>query len=167
MIDRHRVFIAINLPEYVKSKLNSFQFKWPELPCRWTKKENFHITLEFLGYLKNEEIIRVCQKIKKMAANKNPFTVRLNKICYGPFNKKPERMVWAIGERIEEFNLDPHVTLGRLKMWEFRKIEDEEKPEINEDIDLSFDVNSIELMESKLKKGGAQYMVLASFMFNK
>jgi 2'-5' RNA ligase len=52
---RHRVFIAINLPENVKNKLSSYQEKWPELPIRWTKKENlreftYHFNLSWLSF---------------------------------------------------------------------------------------------------------------------
>ncbi len=55
---RPRVFIAINLPEDIKNELISFQKKWPNLPCRWTKKENLHITLLFLGHLNEEELLK-------------------------------------------------------------------------------------------------------------
>jgi len=157
-----RTFIAINLPEDIKKELSSFQAKWPELPCRWTKKENLHITLEFLGYLTNEELIELCQKTKEMASGKKAFSIHLNKICYGPPRKSPPRMVWVMGEQIKEFNFTPHITLGRIRTWEFRQIEPEERPEINEDIDLSFEVNSIEVMESQLKRGGPNYAVLES-----
>jgi RNA 2',3'-cyclic 3'-phosphodiesterase len=158
----HRVFIAINLPERIKNKLAEYQSKWPELPCRWTKKENLHITLEFLGYLTDEELMEVCQKTDKMASEKKSFVVCLNKICYGPGDKKPIKMVWATGERIKELSINPHITLGRLRTWQFRQMEPEQRPEINEDIDLSFEVNSIEIMESRLKRGGPEYTILQS-----
>jgi 2'-5' RNA ligase len=189
---RRRVFIAINLPEKIKSKLTEYQLKWPELPCRWTKRENLHITLKFLGYLTDEELIEFCQKIKEIASKKKVFSVKLNKICYGPL-KKPfrsmnlsdsfrrsssfstknwtPRMIWAIGERIKEgdessarvFNFIPHITLGRIKTWQFRQIEPEERSKIDEEIDLNFEVSSIEIMESKLKRGGSEYTILESF----
>lgn len=159
---RRRVFVAINLPESVKKELSSFQFKWPELPCRWVKKENLHITLEFLGYLTDEELVELCQKTREIAAKKKPLTIHLNKISYGPIDKKPQRMVWAIGDKIKEFGITPHITLGRLRMWEFRKMEPEERPEINEGIDIKFEVSSIEVMESRLKRGGPDYSILES-----
>ena len=56
----------------------------------------------------------------------------------------------------------PHITLGRLKQWEFRAIEPEERPEVNEEIDLSFEVSFIDIMESRLKRGGAEYAILES-----
>ena len=178
---RRRVFIAIKLPEGVKKKLGSFQLKWPELPCRWTKKDNLHITLEFLGYLIDEEVVELCQRTRQIASEKPPFTVKLTKICYGPTDKKPirslsaqrsshrsprpssgvaPRMLWAIGDKIKEFNIIPHITLGRLKMLQFRQMEPEERPEISENIDLSFEVNSIEVMESRLKRNGPDYTIL-------
>lgn len=163
---RHRIFVAINLPEDIKQKLFDYQLKWPELPCRWTKKENLHITLEFLGYLTDEELIELCQRIKEIASTKKAFSVHLNKICYGPPKKIPPRMVWVAGEKIKEFNLTPHITLGRIKTWDFRRLEPEERPEINEDIDLNFEVNSIEIMKSRLKREGPEYTILESFPFS-
>jgi len=157
----HRIFIAINLPEKVKEKLADFQNKWLELPCRWTRKDNLHITLEFLGYLTDEELIELCQKTKEIASKKDSFSVHLNKICYGPPNKPP-KMVWAVGEKIQELNIVPHITLGRIKTWEFNRLEPEERPEINTEISLSFEVNSIEVMESELKRGGPSYTLLES-----
>ena len=54
-----KTFIAINLPEDIKEKLAEYQESWSELPIRWTKKENLHITLEFLGYLTEQKLIEV------------------------------------------------------------------------------------------------------------
>ena len=159
---RHRIFIAINLPEDIKKELSSFENKWPELPVRWTKKDNLHITLEFLGYLSDEEVSKTCQETKELAAKHKPFTVTLNRICYGPPDKIPPYMVWAMGEKIRELDLSPHITLGRIKTWEWRRLEPEERPEIEEEINLSFEVNSIEVMESQLKRGGSSYSILES-----
>jgi len=99
----------------------------------------------------------------------------------------PPRMVWAEGEKSMELGklqkdleislfsssikslkepesrpYTPHITLGRIRQWEFRQIEPEERPEVNEDISLNFEVNSIEVMESELKRGGAEYTILES-----
>ena len=72
------------------------------------------------------------------------------------------RMVWVTGEKIKEFNIAPHITLGRIKTWEFRRLELEERPQIAEDIDLTFEVASIEVMESDLKREGPEYVILES-----
>lgn len=183
---RHRVFIAINLPEDIKKKLASYKEKWPDLPCRWIKKDNLHITLLFLGYVSDEEVLEVCKIVKEVVSKHASFNIVLAKIVYGPL-KKP-RMVWIEGEKNKELgilqsdleknfasysvknekgrNYSPHITLGRLRQWEFNKIEQEERPEINEEINLTFFVESIEIMESQLKKGGAEYAILESVPFS-
>lgn len=181
----HRVFIAINLPEDVKKQLSLFQLKLPDLPCRWTKKENLHITLVFLGYVKDEELPEILEVVRTVASKNSPFLINLKKICYGPTDKKPPRMVWAEGEKSRELAIlqtdlenalqgevsnfkgearafAPHITLGRLKLWEFRTLESEERPEISEEISLTFEVSSIEIMESKLKPQGPDYFILES-----
>lgn len=176
---RHRVFVAINLPENIKKKLAEYQTKWPEIPVRWTKPNNIHITLVFLGYLSDEELEEICKITKEIVSKHTPFDINLTRICYGPTDKKPPRMIWATGEKSEEFtalknDLDkllsvsegrqfvPHITLGRIRQWEWRRIEPEDSPEIEENINLNFLVESVEIMESVLKRGGAEYNIIES-----
>jgi 2'-5' RNA ligase len=93
-------------------------------------------------------------------------------------------MVWADGEKSEELadlkedlqdgllekiafrpegtGFIIHITLARILEMEFRKFELDERPEINEEIDLPFTVELIEVMESELKRGGPVYTILES-----
>jgi len=160
---RRRIFIAINLPELVRKELASLQAKWPELPCRWTKPENLHITLEFLGHITDQDIPEVFQRAKELAGKNKPFELRFDNVCYGPPGKMPPRMIWVTGPKIVQLNISPHITLARIRTWEWRKIEPEERPDIAENLDLSFEVASFEVMESRLKKGGPEYTILESF----
>ncbi|MCD6114873.1 RNA 2',3'-cyclic phosphodiesterase [bacterium] len=182
----HRIFLAINLPSEIKKRLLNYQKNWQNLPCRWTKPENLHITLLFLGNLDDNQLSETIKISQEVAKRHNPFLIELKKICYGPPNKKPPRMVWVEGKLNQElaelqkdledsiFQLDsykykagkqkearpyrPHITLARIKQWEFRRLED--RPEISEDINLSFEVESFEIMESFLKRSGAEYEIL-------
>lgn len=187
MQKRHRIFIAINLPGDIRKKLASYQKKWQEFPAKWVSPDNIHITLEFLGYLTDQELGDVCIAAKEVVKNYKSFSINLNKICYGPLPlnpKKSPKMIWAIGEDVKELanlknNLErsllesvrfspenrkfiPHVTLARINEWEWKKIELEERPEIDENIDLLFTVESVEVMESELKRGGPVYTILES-----
>ena len=176
----HRVFIAINLPDHAKDELLAYQEKWPELPARWTSKENLHLTLAFLGNRSDQELAKVCDVMKQIGERHNPFPVEFTKITYGPPGKMP-RMIWAVGESSPElltlqqdiasllaysedqpFSL--HVTLARLSNFQLRQIEVEEIPDINEEISISFGVKSVEVMESKLRRSGSEYSVIQSFM---
>lgn len=198
MQKRHRIFIAINLPEEVKQELFSYSEKWPELPAKYTAKDNLHITLEFLGDLTDVEIGDVCRITSEVAEKHSVFDITLNKINYGPLHphtkvsaknfgvgaRKIPRMIWAMGEPSKELadlkkdleqallesvrfapelrDFSPHITLARLNSFAFREMEAEEMPEINESINLPFTVESIEVMESILKRGGPQYTILES-----
>jgi 2'-5' RNA ligase len=93
-------------------------------------------------------------------------------------------MIWAVGEKsdnLKVFKEDlleylkeeirfkpevrgfaPHITLARIKEWQYRQIEPEERPEINEEINLIFTVESVEIMESELTRGGPVYTILES-----
>ena len=184
---RHRIFIAINFPENIRKKLADYKEKWPELTARWTKSDNIHITLVFLGYISDEEMPEICEIVKEVISKYNSFDINLNKICYGPLRHnnsgQAPRMVWAAGEKVNELNslknelserlgvfegreFVPHITLARISQWAWQRIEPEERPEINEDINLNFPVNSIEIMESILKKGGPEYAILESYNLN-
>lgn len=200
---KRRIFIAINLPEDVKKKLAGFREKWQSLPARWTKPDNIHITLVFLGYINDDELGKTCRIVKETASKHSSFLVNLNKICYGPPEKKKifqseetaieenevlirsPRMVWAIGEKSSDFGalkddlnnslaisnirferekraFSPHITLARIRQFEWKRLEPEQRPIIDEDINLVFEADSVDIMESVLKRGGPEYSIIES-----
>lgn len=190
---RHRVFIAINLPDNIKKALAKYQKKFSELPVKWVKEKNLHLTVLFLGYLTDVEIQKVCEISKKVSQNIKPFQIVLNKITYGPKEINIEdirtlgeipRMIWLKGEKSKELSelrskleleitkninykkdfkeVIPHITLGRIRKWQFKNLDLDEIPEISEEISLIVDVNSIEIMESNLRRSGPEYIILES-----
>lgn len=187
MKDLHRLFIAINLPENLRRYLADFSLQWPDLPAKWAKAENLHITLNFLGNANEEEVCEICQTAIEIARRHDPFEISLDRIVYGPPEKVPPKMVWAIGEKSREigslqkdlesslfefcgakyqpeenYAFAPHITLARLAQAGLRQMEIEEIPAINEKIAKVFMVDSIEVMESELKRGGPVYNILES-----
>lgn len=199
MRNLHRIFIAINLPENLCRYLAEFSRKWPDLPAKWAKPENLHITLSFLGNTNDEELSEICQSAIKVAQRHDPFVLGLDRIVYGPqdeFSRREKegnflrypRMVWAVGEKSQEIgNLQkdmesslfefsgaryqkddsdyafrPHVTLARLIQTDLRRMDPEEIPAIEEKIAKTFTAESIEVMESELRRRGPIYTVLES-----
>ena len=190
MRNLHRIFIAISLPDYAIKKLANLQDKWKdEVPAVWVKPYNLHITLAFLGNSTDHEVYNICELAKEVGEGQKPFTVELNKILYGPSKDNP-RMLWVTGDKSKDLadlknnfekllldsederfltgkkGISPHITLCRIKQWQWKQIEPEERPQIESDIDIKFDVNSIEVIESRLKRGGAEYTVLESVQFS-
>jgi 2'-5' RNA ligase len=152
---------------------------------KWVPPKNLHITLLFLGNIDNKQVLALENVIREIAAGCAPFLIKLKKLSYGPPNQMPPRLIWLdvednpslkeiaetlkkkAGERgilkkNEKRGFLPHITLGRIKTWLWRRMEIEERPEIERDINLSFEVRSIEIMESILKRSGAEYSVLSS-----
>jgi len=183
-----RIFISIGLPENIKNKLvayqeeiaRSFSDAYDFCPVKWSKKHNLHITLLFIGYVELEELVPIIDRIEKVAADHGSFVIDLKSISYGPKEKDP-KMIWATGDNskqlgslqtdLEKEMLDikkpdtsfiPHITLGKIIQWQYNRIEPEERTDVFKDISLSFAVNSIEIMETNLGKGGGQYAVLKS-----
>lgn len=192
---KRRIFIAVNLPEKVKDKLVEFQDKYDYLPVRWTREESLHLTLTFIGYVDNEEMLEICKIARELAAKIEQFYISFKRIVLGPPGKPP-RMIWVEGEpslalaelkkklenlliagetgflESEKRPFSPHITLGRIKMeqWPARQRPEPqamaggrqlpEKPAIDESFDFQIPVNSIDVMESNLKRSGAEYTIL-------
>jgi 2'-5' RNA ligase len=78
--------------------------------------------------------------------------------------KDLEDALWeAIKFKIDKNVFNSHITLARIKEWEWRTIEPEERPEVNENIETIFTVDSLEVMESELTRQGPRYTVIESY----
>lgn len=183
-----RVFLAINLPPSIKGILErEVQDLKPRMPSgvRFLKPENWHITLSFLGYQGDDDISKAVQATSSVVRDFAAPEGALEKIIYGPKGRAP-RMIWittdettssrltAIKQMIEnklekegvrfrqegrKFN--GHVTLARFD----KGVGMSELPPLNRKLGLNFIATSLELMESELKRGGAEYTALGRFRF--
>ncbi|MBU2265014.1 RNA 2',3'-cyclic phosphodiesterase, partial [Patescibacteria group bacterium] len=98
---KRRIFIAINLPEKLKKRLKEYQEQHDALPVRWTKTASLHLTLVFIGYVDNEQMLEACKITRKIAEEMEPFFINFKRILLGPIGKEP-RMIWLEGEVSEE-----------------------------------------------------------------
>lgn len=184
---RKRIFIGINISNKEKQLLAKTVSKWADLPVRWTKPDNLHITAVFIGSAYDEEILEIADNARQAARGIAPFDLEFNRIAFGPEQDKEKgrtpRMIWAFGEKSEEFAklkgaienqlrdlgprfekeikpVSPHITLGRIYGSAWKKLEN--PPEIDEKISFSVPADSIEVMESNLLKDRVEYIVLDS-----
>ncbi len=194
---KRRIFIAINLPEKVKKRLKEYQEKLEYAPratpagevlrglsVRWTKAPSLHLTLIFIGYVSDEQMLEACRVAREVASGKEPFFINFKRIVLGPQGKIP-RMIWLEGavsrelnelkkkleealisrdaglQKVESRVFDPHITLARVKMKQWREAQIN-PAEVEKKFEAQFEVNSIEVMESDLKYDGAEYATLES-----
>ncbi|MEM2175107.1 MAG: RNA 2',3'-cyclic phosphodiesterase [Candidatus Micrarchaeia archaeon] len=166
-----RCFIAIDIPEDLKEKINEFQSDLEKMfknKIKFVEKENLHITLKFLGEINEKEL----EKLKRIleSIKFSPFKVRLKEIGFFP-DEKFIRVIWIggfsdgkleeiskiINEKLKKENFyfderfSPHLTIGRVK----EKID---ITKINREIDFGeFTVKEIKLKKSTLTQEGPIY----------
>lgn len=171
-----RIFIAIALPEQIKEEIARIQSGY-NLPVTWVKPENLHITLLFLGAVRADRVSQISLIVEKIAARHKPFSLFFGRIGYGPDSSIPPRLVWLEGEHNGDFenlkkdidqalkkknlyylsgqtsDIKIHVTLGRIKQWEWSKVSPEERESVDQNTSFQLSVNEILIMESKLSPG--------------
>jgi 2'-5' RNA ligase len=188
MMDR-RIFTAINFSEKTKQELvdlqNKIDYLFPDNnPMKWTKRHNLHTTVFFIGYIQDNDLMNTINAVEKAVKDEERFKLNFNNVTFFPKDNESKKMIWVegkesktlsrISQKIKKETLSteketqkliPHITLGRITAWQFKKLEDEEIPQLeNELFDLNIEVNSIDVVESVLKKGGAEYTFLKKIM---
>ncbi|HEX5080872.1 MAG TPA: RNA 2',3'-cyclic phosphodiesterase [Blastocatellia bacterium] len=174
-----RTFIAIEIPSEIKSALAALQtqLRRAGADASWTKPENLHLTLNFLGEVDERRIVEVEKACVLSAAEFQPFTLSLKDTGVFPNERQP-RVLWAglsgdvgivvemrarlderlalIGFKRDEKKFHPHLTIGRLKSN--KKIRELLALAYAYQLPaLSFAVTEIVLMKSELRPAGAEY----------
>ncbi len=187
---RIRCFIAISLPDQVKQGLKSAQAdlkRW-KIHAAWPSPAGFHFTLAFLGDTPIVEIENI-KKLMKETALENPgFELVVDRLGVFPGIKKA-RIIWAglnrdseplqdlyqkLSTKLEtagffsaKQRFSPHTTLARIKK---RVHADTLKKIIKSGVAIEpvkFQVESIELYQSKLIRSGAVHTRLYSAVLAK
>ncbi|HAR99703.1 MAG: 2'-5' RNA ligase [Candidatus Moranbacteria bacterium GW2011_GWC2_37_73] len=173
-MQKKKIFVEIEVPGQLKRRLAQIIAKWSDLPIKWMKEENLHITVSFVGYVDESVLPEICQKVRVAVENFEAFDLEFDRIELGP-NPADPKTVWLTGQPCSELGVlneqveralgmrpethkefRPHITLGRIRKLKWDELV--EKPEISEKINVSMTVDSLSIMESK--GGGAEYVSL-------
>jgi 2'-5' RNA ligase len=185
-----RLFVAIPTPEAVRSEMTDVQQEMQRLvsrnAVRWTKPEQFHLTLRFLGDVPAERVAELREALNAVCRGNAALRLRAQGVGFFPNTQSP-RVIWvgvndneseladlqkkiegavrpfAEGSSSEKFA--GHVTLGRVK---FLKREEIEKlathaQAVKDRLLGEWTANEVELMRSDLLPAGACHTLLAAF----
>lgn len=187
IMNAKRVFIAVNLPSEIKKSLEKALEKIKPLfgpEARFLSPDNWHLTLEFLAYQDDDSVSRIAQALEAISQEFTQPEVLFEKIVYGPVGKSP-RMIWLMSDRetsarlnkiknaLEEelhhqgvrFRQEHRAFQAHLTLARFEETIKGALPPLDIPFDREFEAQSIDLMESHLKRSGAEYDILGQFDF--
>jgi 2'-5' RNA ligase len=184
-----RLFIAINLPENNKNSIEETVNKiqpFFDSSARFVPPENWHLTLTFLGYQPAEAIDLILKATEETAAEFSAPEVELEKILWAPPDRPVKRMIWVNGSKktseilgeikntleekliknkvkfkIDYPKLNAHLTLVRFQNSS-KSLLLQELPDFQP---IVFRAKTLDLMESHLKRSGAEYETISQFAF--
>jgi 2'-5' RNA ligase len=189
-MDDIRSFIAIEVPQALKSRMDELQqeLRRAEADVKWVRPEGIHLTLKFLGSIRQEDVERISQSISPAIAGWKPFEVRVQGMGCFPNPRNP-RVVWlgmdrgkeiltalqqAVEKKMAELSFppegrpfSPHLTLGRVRSSRGKRelaqaIEKHRGAEVG-----TFQAREVFLFRSELRPSGAVYTKLREFPMGK
>lgn len=180
-----RSFIAIETPKDIRDNIGVLQTQLkPSLGnlVRWVAIENMHLTLIFLGEVKEDFLNQVKEQLTSVVKMVMPFEANIKGFGAFPSQRSP-RIIWVgmdkgknevidlqsriekalktIGYKPEDRKFHPHLTIGRVKGFikETTNIFEANYTSRN------FLVKSIVLFKSTLRPQGPIYEKLEVFHF--
>lgn len=185
-MDMLRLFIAIELPQHILTRLDNLQFRIkqdvPSGLVRWVRPEGIHLTLQFLGDVPSEQAAAIVASLRRVGPRFAPFEFEVGGLGCFPNSRRPnviwvgvqensgelsrlqgeiEQAMTPLGFRPEGRSFTPHLTLGRIKGGR-----PEELQVLGDYITRSkarvgpARAEAVSLMRSELLPGGAVYTCL-------
>ena len=174
-----RAFVAVFPPSDVRREALAWARRWSlDDRVRWSRPENVHLTLKFLGEVRAESLDDIRAALERVCTQHAPFNAALTELGAFPSAQRA-RILWIgvgagsdrltclaadVDEALAPLGFErvnrpyvPHLTLGRVRGHPLR-------------LDLPFGaegtkfrVGRIELTESRLTARGAAYQSIGDF----
>jgi 2'-5' RNA ligase len=188
-MERIRAFIAIELPEAVRTEITHIQDQIKvksKIHIRWVKPSNIHLTLKFLGDINSNQVEDIIKAIGDASPGFGSFRLGINGLGVFP-NTNRVQVIWVglsgnldklgklqrnidialgrLGFPAEKRPFSPHLTLGRMSDHA-KPVERQSTGRLIASMDfrsrLDFPVTSVYLIKSQLTREGPIYSRLGS-----
>ncbi|MEK7494614.1 MAG: RNA 2',3'-cyclic phosphodiesterase [Patescibacteria group bacterium] len=176
---RRKLFIGLPLSPALRKRLTREIGEWPKEAIIPTREENLHITLMFLGYVYEDQIPEVTEKLIEATEGVPFFELHFTKMELLDSEENP-KMIWLTGEPSEELkNLHeriekafssfvterkayrPHITLAKTKKPKWLALP--KKPILKDSLSLMESIDSVVLFESLDIEGKRHYEPIDTF----
>ena len=183
-MEQWRCFVAIELPEEVKTALTRLQSKLKyatTAPVKWVEPAGIHLTLQFLGDVDPDVTSLITEAIARGASGTASFALEVKDLGVFPGPNRV-RVLWVgltgeldslrrlqqgietnlkgLGFTPEERGFTPHLTLARVRdtaSAQERQALGGIVSNTKFQIDVGFRVAEVSLMRSQLSRTGAVY----------
>jgi RNA 2',3'-cyclic 3'-phosphodiesterase len=185
--ERFRTFIALSLPDVVKDAIHQAQGKLQAAvrssAVRWTKPEQFHLTLKFLGYVPAPQVPGLIDQLESIGPDFHAIPLEAARLGSFPAGGAP-RVVWvgvhdcsgallrlqaAIDHVTTQFGREERAFSGHITLARVKDISRSEASFLKERLakgqEMSFGswtATQFELMRSVVSSQGSTYSSLAS-----
>ena len=178
-----RLFIGVNINErskkFIERKMNILKKDYNN-NFKWVKKDNWHLTLKFIGEATAAEKENLIKSLKNIDFDHQKAYINFNRIKAFPNLKKAKVLYLALAqgrevlkklhqdleEELSNYNFEsdkrdfiPHLTLARSKD---NGLEIKDKFKAKNFVNIYARIDSISLYKSELKAGGPEYIELFS-----
>ncbi|HLZ54688.1 MAG TPA: RNA 2',3'-cyclic phosphodiesterase [Verrucomicrobiae bacterium] len=189
-VEQLRLFVAVTVPDAVREEMLRVQRELQPLAprgvVRWTKPDQFHLTLRFLGDVSAERVTGLQDSLRATCSGIASLQLRAQGLGFFP-NARSPRVIWTgitdgedrlldlqgkIQAAVEPLTAEQggerfagHVTLGRFKQSGHLKIKAlTDQAEVMKSRAFGeWTAREIELIRSELSPIGACYTSLAAF----
>jgi 2'-5' RNA ligase len=185
-----RVFIAIDINDQVRASIRALQSELKKAAdirrkeVKWVEPDNIHLTLKFLGEIKDSEVPDVCKIVESAADRHRGFELSVESV--GHFGGRSARILWVgisegrqalcqLQEELEgemekggwskeERPFTGHLTVCRIKNIKAGQRIAEISADYKDFKAGSVLVDSVKVYQSQLMPKGPIYSVLGSFL---
>jgi len=180
-----RLFVAIELPASVRRKLidhiDRLRSSMPDIRASWSREENLHLTLKFLGDIPVTKVEALAQAARRATIKVEPFEIVVGGCGAFPSKGQP-RVLWiGIEDRSgrlallnraledecanagfprEERPFHPHLTLARLR----KPHDSRHLAAVHQEMGLEPEevrASELAVIRSELLSGGSRHTVIS------